>query len=277
MAAATATADKWIAFDMDECIAQLGVLYYFLAGIPKDSPEVMKLTSSLFAEKEAIGETWIVRPALRELLPFLGEAKKSGALTGVIVYSNNGSQMMVEFVGDLIDVLAGTPIVVSRLSSSWPEARKGAALSKNLEFLQKHVSAGINAENLLFFDDLPDHTLSHQLIKGNYVQVTPYKHQMDVKSLTTLFGEYINMFSSYAEHDLVARAMRAEARDEDAGKLFEPMDIRAIRAEKIKFRGIFMRFLGFGASNTKTRRAQRKFGAHSRKCRRHRQLRSRIQ
>ena len=85
------------------------------------------------------------------------------------------------------------------------------------------------------------------------------------------------MFSSYAEHDLVARAMRAEARDEDAGKLFEPMDIRAIRAEKIKFRGIFMRFLGFGASNTKTRRAQRKFGAHSRKCRRHRPLRSRIQ
>lgn len=282
MAAATATTQKWIGFDMDECMAQLGVLYYFLAGLPSDEPDVLKATTELLAEKEKTGETWILRPAFRELLPFLGKAFKSGALKGVILYSNNGSQRMVEFVGDLMEAIADTKMVVTRLSASWPEERKGAALSKNVEFLQKHVSSSIGPGNLLFFDDLPDHALSYQLAEGNYIQVAPYDNQMDVEFLKMLFSEYLTTFPHYAKYDLVKRAERAEAEDEKHGKLFEPMDERAVRAEKIEFRGIFMRFLELSASNTKTRRARRrsrparKFGVYTRKCRRLRQSHSHI-
>ena len=286
MAAATATLEKWIGFDMDECMAQLGVLYYFLSGLPTHSPEILKETTELLAEKEKTGEIWILRPAFRELLPMLGTAYKSGALKGVILYSNNGSQTMVEFVGDLMEAHAGEKMVVARLSASWPEERKGATLSKNLEFLQKHVSSSISHENLLFFDDLPDHELSRQLVKGHYVQVAPYNNQMSVEFLKSLFSEYLELFPRYAKYDLVGRAQRAEERDVKEGKIFKPMEERSVRAEKIEFRDIFVRFLELpstagNTSNTRrtrrrSHRTARKFGAYSRKCRRLRPSRSRI-
>ena len=283
MAAAASIPEKWIRFDMDECMAQLGVLYYFLVGLPPENPDVLKITVSLLAEKEKSGETWILRPAFRELLPFLGDAYKSGVLKGVILYSNNGSQQMVNFVGDLMEEIAGSKMVVARLSASWPEERKGSALSKNIEFLQKHVSPTIGFGNILFFDDLPDHALSYQLMKGNYIQVVPYDNQMGVEFLKMLFSEYLDSFPLFKEHDLVNRAERAEERDANRGAVFTSMEERAVRAEKIEFRGIFMRFLGLGASNKKTRRARsqrgaaRKISAHSRKCRQRRPSRSRIQ
>ena len=284
MAAATATTEtteKWIGFDMDECMAQLGVLYYFLAGLPAESPDIMASVISQFARKEKKGATWILRPAFCELLPFLGSEFKKGTLKGVILYSNNGSQRMVEFVGDLMEAIAGEKMVVARLSAEWPEVRKGAALSKNIEFLQKHVSSSIGLGNLLFFDDLPDHALSYQLAEGNYIQVAPYNNQIDVEYLKDLFRDFTTSYTNYEKYKLIERAERAEARDKESGKLFEPMDERASRAEKIEFRGIFMRFLGLtsgGTRRTRRRRvAGRKIGAHSRKCRRLRPSRSRTQ
>lgn len=275
MAAATAAtlSEKWIGFDMDECIAQCGVLYYFLIGLPA---EALPYVVSGLAKKEQKGKTWILRPAFRELLPLLGDAFKAGILKGVILYSNNGSHMLVNFVGDLMEAVAGAKMVVARLSAEAPEKRTGKALSKNLEFLQKHVSPSIKIGNLLFFDDLPDHALSYQLAEGNYVQVDPYNNQLDVEALKSLFGTYLTAFSAqYEKYKLVERAESAEKRDfETGGKTPEPPDDRMTRTEMIEFRGIFQRFLGSSENGNKTRRRRRrsrrlrKFGAYSRKCRR---------
>lgn len=274
MAAVGATGTKkWVGFDMDECLAQLGIIYYFLAGIPADS---QKFVAERLAEKEKSGETWILRPALRELIPLLATTAPQ---TEVFIYSNNGSQRMVNFVGDLVNAIAKKDLVRLRFSAEWPEQRKGAALSKNLKFLQKYLSADLTKENLLFFDDLPDHALAEQLASvglnangstvSNYVQVAPYKHQLDYEFLKHLFAGYISAFPDVYEK-LLERARTAEERDEDEGAILDPPDPRQVRAERIQFRGIFQRFLGLPTTASNATRRARKISAKSRKCRRRR-------
>lgn len=271
-AATEAAKEKWVGFDMDECLAQLGILYYFLTELPDDT---QKFIAEVLAEREEMGETWILRPAFRELVPFLTAAP----LTGVFIYSNNGSQRMVNFVGDIVNAIAGRNLVSLRFSAKWPEERTGIALSKNLEFLQKYVSADLTKDNVLFFDDLPDHALATQLGhsngKSNYIQVTPYKHQVDYTVLTNLFEGYIAALPElYAK--LLESAKKAEEQDLKEGALLFPPDPRQVRTERILFRGIIQRFLGLPIMISKTRRSARKIARKSRKCRRHRQLRSHI-
>jgi hypothetical protein len=274
VAAATAV-KKWVGFDMDECLAQLGILYYFLAAIPADA---QKFVAERLAKKEKKGETWILRPALRELIPLLAAAPH----TEVFIYSNNGSQPMVDFVGNLVNAIAEKELVRLRFSAEWPEKRKGTALSKNLEFLQKYMSADLTKENVLFFDDLPDHTLAEQLASvgintngksvSNYIQVAPYKNQLDYEFLTHLFEGYISAFPDvYEKWKLLERAKKAEERDMDEGAILDPPDPRQVRAERILFRGIFQRFLELPTTTQgATRRAARKIARKTRKCRRRR-------
>ena len=188
MAAATASKEKWIGFDMDECLAQLGTLYFFLVGLPeKAKKEVVKE----LAASEQKGETWILRPSFRKLFPMLIDALKSEAITGIFLYSNNGSHEMVEFTRDLINAVAGYDIILGEMSAEKPVKREGRDLSKNLEFLQEYVSSDITRENLLFFDDTPDHSLAYQL-GDNYIRVTPYNNQLPVKKLQEIFQKYFD-------------------------------------------------------------------------------------
>ena len=259
--------EKWIGFDMDECMAQLGTFYYFLVGM---DPAIFPGIIAELAETEKSAKTWFLRPAFRILLPVLGKAYQDGILTGVFIYSNNGNQIMVDFVGDLMNAIAGVDLVSNRLSAEFPEKRRGAAYSKNLEFVQTYISPTINNTNLLFFDDLPNHQIASQI--KNYIQVVPYNNQMSIEYLEMVFDLYIKHFSeNFKKYNLLDRAGKHELIDiSERDKLLVPPHNKWIDEELGIFEHVIQTFLFKKANPSRvirrTRRGRKKISIKFRKC-----------
>ena len=91
---------KWIGFDVDECLANVTPAYYFVKAYGAEQ------LVSLLATSELEGRTWLLRSHIREIVEAVCVAIKQGGVYGAFLYSNNGSQAMVQFVRLLLNQIA---------------------------------------------------------------------------------------------------------------------------------------------------------------------------
>lgn len=186
---------RWVGFDMDECIGSVGPMYTFLTTTQPAHPYEF-----LLAETELLRNTWLFRPVMKKVLRVLWQAQKQEKIYGCFIYSNNGSQELVNFVRNTLNMmikmlykLPDVPNMFQMAVSYYhvcrpDEVKDYAGIVRCLKYHKLPPPTSTN--DLLFFDDL-QHALQNEI--PHYVQVQPYWNRMPVDMLASAIGNVVGI------------------------------------------------------------------------------------
>ena len=186
---------------MDECIGSLMPLYIFVTEMPKlikhegkySVPFVMFHFIKTLFQSESSRRTWVLRSAMFPVLQGVYNAYEQKKIQGAFIFSNNGSQELVDFVGmflnacmwNMFDIYNTRPVIFQMACCSQsPERKEFPQYIKNYDSIQHSLLYNglppcSSKEDLLFFDDLV-HELEQEI--PNYVQVPAYLHHTEIHS-----------------------------------------------------------------------------------------------
>ena len=222
-------------FDMDETIAHLSSVYYFIATLTTTKPDKTNKTSNnvflieplephlptaydyfvqrVLKEEKSDYPLGILRPGILDIMEALYLLKKKHLIHGVIIYSNNSHLESLYFIRDLIHVHYPR-LILDCIHWLHPRRRVDreqyhksiGVISKtweNLKDLMIHgvakASPFIEPSEVHFFDDLNHVSLKRELGK-NYHQIPPYQFKASFDRIAPLFLSSL----AYAEVDLYA-------------------------------------------------------------------------
>jgi hypothetical protein len=212
---------SYFVFDMDQTIAELQSVYYFIAALTS-RPTVMQYRATYFTDKlekqlEKAYELFvksvakeehsphplgILRPGILHIMEQLYQLKKMGKVLTVVIYSNNSHLESLYFIRDVIHAHLGTKRLITECIH-WFHPRRNAdkimykntngSMSKSWESLKDiMVNGPIKAPDLIepmdihFFDDLNHEALSKPL-KHHYHKVPPYEFKASFDRISVLF------------------------------------------------------------------------------------------
>ena len=192
---------RWVGFDMDECIGSVMPLFYFVESM--DLADMLRVADALIVSEER-GATWLIRPALREILLLLGRTYFAKQIQGAFILSNNSSELLVNFIAVLLNrwirhlfQLAEDPLVfvmgISASSSVRLALGEEMTYVKSFDVVQHCLgSYGFppcsSPSDLLFFDDQP-HVLAGEI--PHYCRVRAYHNQTPVWRLQEVLGAFV--------------------------------------------------------------------------------------
>ena len=194
-------------FDLDETLAELYTMYYFIESLKgKEIPK--SLTTSLhkaykkfvagILEKEVSDRPLgILRPGILGVMKKLSTLKKAGKIKGVIVYSNNSHLQSLEFIRDLIHLYIGTTLIKDCIHFNHPMRNGGNPSDTNKtwnEIKQIMIKGKCNALNIeqksvYFFDDLNHPDLQEKL--DNYYKVPSYHFKASHNRVADIYKDAI--------------------------------------------------------------------------------------
>lgn len=271
-----ATRMRWVGFDMDECVGSVMPLYSFITRLPvlysEARPEepteaAWTLLQRALVRSELSGKTWLLRPAVINALDVLYKAWRAGKIQGTFLYSNNGSERLVRFVGFLLNgILAlkrgdkNARLFQMGIHLKAPCRTQGST-DKTFADIQACLSAhglpqASSANDLLFFDDLT-HVLTREI--PHYVQVRPYMNQTSVYSLLEVLDFFRPIVGETAFKAVFMEAARDQMDDmeRDGQKILVPPTVDEMRADSAMFHDAFRRFFRVTQGGGRTRRRRR--------------------
>jgi hypothetical protein len=254
---------KWVGFDMDECIGSLMPLYAFVTKLPKafiangsTAENAFETMKNVLYLSENYNMTWLVRPAFYDALKYLYTAHKRGLIYGAFIFSNNGSQELVDFMvyycnGWIAQKFHdfSRPAIFKMGVCRGSPLRSPGSLVKSLSEIQtalrrKGLPALEKASDLLFFDDMV-HVLSDEI--KDYVQVRPYMNLCALDKVIQALSGLEEFVGSEAWRAILRLAKHYNFEDRDAGYVKMPPTVKEILQDKMMFHQAFVRFLGKGA------------------------------
>ena len=249
--------DKWIGFDMDECIGSVMNLYTFIHELPvaykaaggKDSTQMYNAIKNGLYLSERMKDTWVLRPAMYDALAKLYDAHKSGLFYGAFVFSNNSSQELVNFVAYYCNAyiwrrFADYTYPVIFKMGVCRQSPSRSTTDKTVLEIQRALSAhGLplltNARDLLFFDD-QEHVLAGEI--SHYVRVRPYYNYCPVSRIADALKDCAKLVGAEAWERLLKKAA-AEERIEPHYVTIPP-NVKEYYLDRQMFLNAFRSFLG---------------------------------
>lgn len=216
---------SYFVFDMDETLAELYSVYYFIASlklketleednkaaaqeIPAHLTKALDqvyqcFVSEILKKERSSNPLGILRPGILSIMRELYSLKRQGKVANVIIYSNNGHLQSLEFIRDLIHQNIGTDKLIKEcIHWSHPmreEERtnvEGAA-NKTWPVLKNIMVEGnckapntLAPSNVYFFDDL-DHPDLQVALGENYYKVPAYTYRADFNQIAKIYKECI--------------------------------------------------------------------------------------
>ena len=212
---------SYVVFDLDETMAQLYSIYYFIASLklkeyvgdtrahilsffPESLFEEQERAYRLFIERILEEETsatplGILRPGILEIMKKLNKLKRKGKVAHVILYSNNGHLQSLEFVRDLIHLYVGNNTLITEcIHRTHPlRAQESNWMMKSWNTLQHILINGscnvlehISPANVYFFDDL-NHTDLQTHLAEQYYQVPAYRFRPSFERISNIYIKVI--------------------------------------------------------------------------------------
>lgn len=204
---------SYFIFDMDETLAELYSVYYFIAtlrlkerNIPSSLIYDLNKGYNIFVGKvlskeisnEPLG---ILRPGILDIMKKLSELQKVGKIKNVVIYSNNGHLESLEFIKDLIHKYVQNSDLIKECIH-WNHPMRNAetlgqpgAANKTWNVLRNILIKGnckaslkIDTKDIYFFDDL-DHTDLKSNLGENYYQVPGYSFKASYDRLADIFKD----------------------------------------------------------------------------------------
>jgi len=214
---------SYFVFDMDETIAELESVYYFIAALTSKSKEIqyqsphyankieeqMNRAYPLFVKKVAKEERsshplGVLRPGILRIMEQLYQLKKAGKVLTVIIYSNNSHLESLYFIRDVIHAHLGTKRLITECIHWFHPMRNAdkilykntnGSISKSWESLRDIMVNGsikapsaVEPNDVHFFDDLQHMDLQKQL-RHHYHKVPPYEFKASFDRISVLFLE----------------------------------------------------------------------------------------
>jgi hypothetical protein len=217
-------AANYFIFDMDETLAELFPVYYFVASLrlkescDDDKPLCDHIPGSLLdslnkayhlfvqsildseASKMPLG---IFRPGILSIMQKLNQLQKAGKIRNVVIYSNNGHLESLEFIRDIIHRYLKTNDLIKEcihwnhhMRGEERQIRPGAA-NKTWNVLRNILVDGnckapemIEPNNIYFFDDL-DHPDLQRNLGTNYYKVPGYDFKASFDRIANIYRECI--------------------------------------------------------------------------------------
>jgi hypothetical protein len=224
---------------------------------------------------ELAKSTWLVRPVIYEVLALLYHAFKARRVHGAFIFSNNGSQELVDFVAFYCNAYMRRkfqdfhlpPVFKMAACRGSPLRSPGTLIKSFTEIQQALRLQGLptmdSEHDLLFFDDM-QHVLSGEI--PGYVQVRPYLNYCPIDRVIDALGQTKSAIGSTEWDSTVASAHRYAVSDRREGYVLAPPNVKDYLSDRAHMLGAFRRFLG-RKGGTGTRRMNRRAGRE--KTRRH--------
>lgn len=183
---------SYFVFDLDETLAQIYTIYYFVASLQTYPNMSKSLTNSLkkayktfvkrIVEEEIKNPLGVLRPGILHIMKKLYELYRVGKVNGVIIYSNNGHLYSLEFIRDLIHEYIGDELIIECVDryhylrkkddKTWDELKQ--ILTKG-----KCKARNVKPCDVYFFDDLKHKDLDEHLENYNHVPEYNFKASFD--------------------------------------------------------------------------------------------------
>lgn len=208
---------SYVVFDLDETMAQLYSMYYFIASLklkdyvgesraymlayfPESLFEEQERAYHLFVKRILEEETsatplGIIRPGLLDIMKRLNKLKCNGKVEHVIIYSNNGYLPSLEFIRDLIHLHVGNNKLITECihrthflrteESNWM-IKSWSTLRHILIHGSCRVPENISPASVFFFDDLHHNDLQTHLA-NHYYQVPSYQFRPSFERISTIY------------------------------------------------------------------------------------------
>lgn len=192
----------YFVFDMDETIAQLYTMYYFIESLRLTTElhkeykhkAYKKFVRKILKEETSDKPLGILRPGILNVMSKLYELHKKGIVKGVIIYSNNGNLESVEFIRDLINKHVGNKLIKECIH--WYHPLRGRyKTNKTWKELNNILMNGIykdknvNKDNVYFFDDLCHTDLMENI---NYYRVPAYNFKASFGRISDIYKDAIS-------------------------------------------------------------------------------------
>lgn len=166
----------YIGFDFDQTLGDFQSLF---AIFPTKQSPFYKEIVEIFAEKEMSKRPFkVIDPRIVKILPSLKVLKDTGRIKAIVIYSNNSSKELIEFIGDVLGYIVKDPQFIDKVAHLDYPGRKSH--DKTVDFLKHliHEAKGIpvsriKTEELYFIDDQLHPDLIRKL-KERYRKVDSY-------------------------------------------------------------------------------------------------------
>lgn len=211
---------SYFIFDMDETLAELYSVYYFIASlrlqetlseylrmnVDNKTRKSLEKAYDIFVEKVYEEETslqplGILRPGILGIMKHIHRLKNKGVIKGVVIYSNNSHLESLEFIRDLIyadlnldfnnDFISecvhyNHPMRLSEKNTSPIGSKTWKTLKDILINSNCAASNTLEADRVFFFDDLAHPDLQYNL-GANYYKVPAYGFKASFDRLSDIF------------------------------------------------------------------------------------------
>ncbi len=224
---------SYFIFDMDETLAELASVYYFIASLRVSdilreegediSPALEKklkkayksFVINILLEEISTVPLGILRPGILNIMRQLYELQKTGKVAHVVIYSNNGHLQSLEFIRDLIHTYLETDNLIvdcihwnhfmrEEETRSLEQPTKTWNVLKNI-LVNSHCQApaALQQKDVFFFDDL-DHIDLQKNLGSNYYKVPAYNYKTPFDRIAEIYkkslrnvdlDEYIRVIS----------------------------------------------------------------------------------
>jgi len=209
----------YVVFDLDETLAHLHSMYYFIASLnmkddiienrsymlsflPEDLFDSQKKAYKLFVKCVLEAETsdrplGILRPGVLEVMMALRILQQKGKVAHVVLYSNNRHLPCLKFVRDLIHLHVGSTFLIGECIH-WDhvmrhEDKMHPAFTKSWSVLRGILMEGrckapdsLSAKQVYFFDDL-DHIDLQRALKEQYYKVPAYSYTVALDRISEIY------------------------------------------------------------------------------------------
>jgi hypothetical protein len=204
-------------FDMDETLAELHTVYYFIANLkvaeifreygdemPITLEKSLKKAYRLFViniliEELSSNPLGILRPGILNIMKQLYDLQRLGKIAHVAIYSNNGHLQSLEFIRDLIHKYLGTNDLIKdcihwdhfmrieETKSKYDQPTKTWNVLKNILVMGHcQASEALQQKDVYFFDD-QDHTDLQRNLGTNYYKVPSYNFKASYDRIADIY------------------------------------------------------------------------------------------
>ena len=222
----------YFVFDLDETLAEVYTLHYFLLTlrVKSDNPDISaKLTEAYdtFVAKVLEAEQsqfplGILRPGILGVMKELDALKREEKLKKVIIYSNNGNLENLEFIRDLIALSLSQPkdeLITDLIHWNYPgrkaeytQPQRPGAANKTWPVLKGIIDekyfpnsgeSDFKPESVYFFDDYIGQRHWNGTVRGhliqadlglNYNMVTPYSFKASAERIGHIYTDVLKSF-----------------------------------------------------------------------------------
>jgi hypothetical protein len=217
----------YFVFDMDETLAELYSVYYFIASlklqetleessarnkmsIPPSLKQQLHRAYHYFVRKVLTEEAsdrplGVLRPGILDVMMELSMLQREGVIKNVIIYSNNSHLQSLEFIRDLIHEYVGTNnLIMDCIHWNHPMRREEKIIHPNFSnktwsVLKRIMVTGhcralqsLHPSQVHFFDDLEHLDLKREL-QQNYHMVPAYRFRASFDRLEVIYRDVLKM------------------------------------------------------------------------------------